>query len=135
MEHLTEDEFQDIYHKHITNKLSDAGSAKKRMNSLHTTWNALVETTHTWNWSIQGNTNLTLNIAMNIRHSWNTFHYYFQESYRATKPSIEASKYECQTPFFLRRGYIYSVMGPWNQPQNREKFSYDTIIKPAYTKS
>ena len=26
MEHLTEDEFQDIYHKHITNALSDARS-------------------------------------------------------------------------------------------------------------
>ena len=45
MEHLIEDEFQDIYHKHITNMLSDARSAKQRTNSLHTTRNALVETT------------------------------------------------------------------------------------------
>ena len=35
MEHLTEDEFQDIYHKHITKALSDVGSAKQRTDSLH----------------------------------------------------------------------------------------------------
>ena len=47
MEHLTEDEFQDIYHKHITNTLFDAGRAKKRTNSLHTTRNALAKATYT----------------------------------------------------------------------------------------
>ena len=47
MEHLTEDEFQDIYHKQKTNALFDAWSAKQRTNSLHTTRNALVEATHT----------------------------------------------------------------------------------------
>ena len=47
MEHLIEDEIQDIYHEHITNTLSDAWNAKQRMNSLHTTINMSAEATHT----------------------------------------------------------------------------------------
>ena len=48
MEHLTKDEFQDNYHEHITNMLSDAGGAKHRTNSLHKTRDALAEITQTW---------------------------------------------------------------------------------------
>ena len=48
MEHPTEDEFQDIYHKDKINTLFDVGNAKQRMNSLHTTRNTLAETTQTW---------------------------------------------------------------------------------------
>ena len=54
MEHLIKDEFQAIYHKHLTNTLSDVGGTKQRTNSLHTTRNALAEITQTWKWSIQG---------------------------------------------------------------------------------